>query len=530
MIRLLAILLTTNLSLGVTASPERHQWTIPGTLRIGLISEPNTLNPVIATQVAEGLITGAIFNGLLRTHVDGSQSPDLATIVPSKANGGISSDGKTIVFHLRHGVRWQDGEPFTSLDVAFTQAAQTNPANDVTSRYPYDQVHRVETPDPYTVVFRLRKPFASFLATYGGSAILPAHLLAKFSNLNRVAFNEAPIGTGPFVFDHWTRSQEVVLRANDNYFAGRPRLRTIIYRLLADSNNAGMSLRAHELDALFQPQPTVLDMAETLDGVNVIGFAANAFEHVGFNTTSPPLDDVRIRQAISLAIDRRILASKAMDDRVLPANGPLPTFMWAANPAVHLPYDPERSRELLSAAGYAPGSDGIAVKGADRLSLLFLVPAGDATTANAALLIQAMLRDVGIETTIKSAQPNLMYAPYAAGGLLERGEFQLEISRLFSAGDPDLSRAIGCDYRPPNGFNVSRYCNQEVDRLEDAGERTYDQAKRRRYYAQVQEILLRDAPEAFLWWPRQFVVINTDLHGFEDAAHHDMAPAEEWSI
>src|ERR1700733_3338489 len=140
----------------------RHAWTVPNTLRIVSGNVPRTLNPILATQTVEAAIARLTTDILVSADPHGNLVPKLARDVPTRANGGISADGLTITYHLRNGVLWQDGAPFTSRDVKFSYDAIMNPANDVISRHGYDDVRSIETPDALTVRFHLLKPFAPF--------------------------------------------------------------------------------------------------------------------------------------------------------------------------------------------------------------------------------------------------------------------------------------------------------------------------------------------------------------------------------
>ena len=197
---------------------------IPGELRIAIQREPNTLNPLLSANTTEGLLNRLSFDTLLS--VDGRTKktiPILATDVPTEQNGGISKDGLTITYHLHTGVKWHDGVPFTSKDVKFSWQAMMNNNNNVNERVGYEDVKSVDTPDDATVVFHLKHKFAPFINTVFAESdspvcILPEHLLAKYSNLNQIPFNQLPVGTGPFKVARWVRGDHIDLVANDDYF------------------------------------------------------------------------------------------------------------------------------------------------------------------------------------------------------------------------------------------------------------------------------------------------------------------------
>ena len=196
-------------------------------LRVYVQQEPGTLNPVVATLAAEIDAFNLIFDGLFRVDDRGELVPDLATEVPTRANGGLSADGKTITYHLVHNARWHDGQPVTSDDVKFTFEAIMNPMNNVVSRLPYDKMKSVRAPDPYTVVVTFDQPFSPALmtafTTYNQGAIVPAHVLRGLADLNRIPFNSAPVGSGPYKLTAWHRGSDMVFDANPDYYRGAPK-------------------------------------------------------------------------------------------------------------------------------------------------------------------------------------------------------------------------------------------------------------------------------------------------------------------
>ena len=289
-----SLLATSGCTRTVTAVPGgRHAWTIPGTLRIATSLSPNTFNPILSTQQVETFVEAFVFDPLVATDAQGRDVPILAATVPTLDNGGISRDGLTITYRLRRNVRWQDGAPFTSRDVAFTFDAIMNPATAVATRHGYDQVIRVETPDRFTAVFRLKRPFAPAVRTFFAHSdapyyILPAHLLAQYPDLNRVPFNQKPIGTGPFRFVRWLRGDRIEYAANDDYFLGRPKLRKIVVHLVPDENTIASQVRAREVDWFSAATPRMYPQLTSVDGIDVRLVPMNANDAIIFNTEHPP--------------------------------------------------------------------------------------------------------------------------------------------------------------------------------------------------------------------------------------------------
>jgi len=499
------------------------------TLRIGIAQSANTLDPILSTELSESFLATLVFDGLVSTTGDGNLQPRLAARVPSLANGDISRDGRTIVYHLRHDVRWQDGKPFTSRDVAFTQAAHMNPANDVVTRAPYDRVTRLDTPDPYTVVVHLNAPYAPFIAEWNAGAILPAHLLAGKPSLNDDAFNAHPLGTGPFIFDHWDRGREVVYRVNDAYVLGKPGVRRIVVTEIPNENSALIALRTGDIDWLFEPSPTAAREFGTSSDFQLDQFATNAHYGIRLNTSHPPLDDVRVRRALSYAIDREALVRTIGAGLVDVATADLPSFSWAYDPTLHpIRYDPARARALFTAAGWRPGADGILRKGNQRMSLTLVYGAAGASAEAVAIQVESTLRANGIDLTLKGVEPNIMFAPASAGGILQGGTFDLAWSGFFSGDDPDDSRLYGCAAQAPHGHNISRWCNPAFEHWTNVALSHDDRPTRARAYSKMQHLLIDDAPELFVWWPHDLQLHRRTVTNL--AERGGLAPAYRWTL
>jgi len=523
-----AFVLCTTLALtpaSSAAAQPRHPWTVPGTLRIGTNYSPNSLNPILETITVETLIEKMVFDTLVYPLPDGTIEPDLAAVVPTPANGGISADGRTITYHLRHRVRWHDGKPFSSADVAFTQRATMNRANNATVRQPNDRVVRLDTPDPYTVVVHLARPYAPFVAEWNSTGILPAHLLAHKTNVNTDPFNAAPVGTGAFRFVRWQRGSKIELAANDGYFAGRPRLKSIVIAILPDETAAAIALRTHEIDWLFSPTIGALKLLAGEADVRVERFDAVTFQGFYLNLTRPALADVRVRRAISLAINRPALVDELQPGYAVPATADLPAFMWAHDPALRAPFDPAGANALLGAAGWQRGADGIRIRNGRRLSLTYTYWTGLPLIAAIALQVQAQLRAAGIELVLRSYNASLLFAhdgPYA------RGDFDLGYVQFWNYDDPEDSLFFSCAARAPAGFNYARWCNPQYERLSAAGVASFDRATRRAVYARMQRLLLAEVPMVFLDYPAEIQAVNSDLQGFRD--HDTYGRPFRWSI
>lgn len=510
--------------------PRRHAWTVPGTLRIGMSQMPNSLDPVLRTLLAEAFLSQFVFDPLVATRVDGVLEPKLATAVPTQANGGISRDGLTITYRLRPHVRWHDGVPFTSTDVRFTYLAYTNPNNNVSLRTGYEDIARVDTPDALTVVVHLARKSSPFVQQFT-DRIIPAHAFAGPGALNTAAFNEAPIGTGPFKIVRWQRGDRIEYVANDHYAFGRPKIRKIVVSFLPNEIAAGNALRAHGIDWLWAPSTLTYHRLREVPTLHSALILSNAFFGVMMNLAHPPLDDRRIRQAISAAIDRDELVKKVAFGAAQAADADQPSFLWTHDPTFHgQRYDLARARMLLRKAGWSRRSGTMLEKNGKPLALLMVFSSGNPTAEAVAVQVQARLHDLGIAVELKSAAPNVLFAPYAQNGIDARGAFDLNLSQFYQSDDPDNQTTFTCNNIPPHGFNFARYCNPAFDAAEAVATSSYDPAARKRAYARVERLIADDAPWAFVWWPRLPQIYDTDFAGYEERPGSQSLDPQKWSI
>jgi peptide/nickel transport system substrate-binding protein len=492
----------------------RHPWTIPNTLRVVSGNIPRTLNPILATQTVEAAIARLTTDILISADPHGVLVPRLAREIPTRANGGISADGLTITYHLRAGVRWQDGAPFTSRDVKFTYEAIMNPANDVISRHGYDIVRSVETPDPLTVRFHLRKPFAPLVSVVFGESdspygILPAHVLAKYPNLNDVPYNAAPMGTGPFKFVRWVRGDRIEFVSNEHYFLGAPKIKRIIWKFVPDENTEMEQMRSHEADWMYEASVGAYDAIRTIPNVAVVLPNVNGFEGLMMNSGRGATANSRLRRALVMGLDKARLTSDLTYGAGTVATGDLPAFMWAYDPQLrNLPYAPGEARRELAALGYTA---------AKPLVLDMVYEESQAINRSLAVQIQEELHGIGVEAHARALLSTQIYAGYGAGGTLSRGNYQLAIYQWYAGIDPDNSAQFLCANRPPGGYNQSFYCSPAMDAAQAKALGSYEIAMRKPAYATIESLLVRDAP-------------NPDLHGFDPNPIVETWDIHTWSI
>lgn len=517
------------------APPAQHAST-PGTLRFADVEEVQGLNPLLRVQAVgtdlDLFIYGFFFN------LDDKMRfvPELATEVPSRANGGISQDGLTLTYHLRPGVRWQDGAPFTARDVVFTTHAILNPKNNVVSRAGWDDIASVQADGDLTVRFHLKKIYAPAIATFfcesGLYPVLPAHLLERYPDINHAPFNAHPIGTGPFRFVRGVHGDRIELEANPTYWRGRPKLARVVYTVVPSETTILVQLKAHELDAWFRAPSALYDQLRTLPGYQTTLAPSLIYAHLDLNQKNPIFDDIAVRRAINYAIDRGAIIDKVTHGVAEPAYSDVSPLSWAYDPnAMRYPHDPDKARELLRGAGWTPGSDGVLQKDGTRLSFALSTISGGATGQAIEALLQQELRAVGIEATVKNYPSDLFFASYADGGIIYRGKYDAALFSWAAGVDPDDSSEYMCDEIPPVGQNDLYWCDDRLDAAERGALSTYDRSVRKRYYAITQEELASQSVTIFLYFARQVFVTSPDLRGFVPApATSSNWNTWEWSI
>ncbi len=514
---------------------------VPGELRVATQRSPNTLNPILSANTTESFLNRLTFDTLVT--VDGRTKqmvPSLATDVPTLQNGGISKDGLTITYRLHSGVRWQDGAPFSSKDVKFSWSAMMNSANNVNARTGYEDVRSVDTPNATTVVFHLKHKFAPFVNTVFTDSddpicIIPEHLLAKYPNLNRVPFNQQPIGTGPFKVASWVRGDHVELVANDDYFKGKPKIRRIIVREIPDENTSLNALRSRDVDWIFEASPELYKQLKTMQGINVILVDQPQTLGMQMNTSRPALSDPNVRRAIAYAIDKQALVDKDTGGSATIAWADQPPYSWAYEPNVtKYPRDLAKAKALLSQAGWTPGPDGIVRKAGQPLSLQIAYNVENATRRAVSVQIQAMLKDAGIDSQIKTYPANLLFATYGQGGIMTTGKYDLAVTGWIAGFDPDDHSLFASDQIPgpghPDGVNYTRYRSKEMDDAQAVALGSYDEAVRKQAYSTIQKLLARDVPEEFIWFPRQAQPITPDFKNFAPNPVNEAWNAYQWEI
>jgi peptide/nickel transport system substrate-binding protein len=514
------MLLFSFLLLLVTGCRERDETALPlprtpgvpaygDAIVLGSIGEPSTLLPLLASDSASRDVAGQIYNGLVRYDKNLKLEGDLAR------SWDVSGDGLTITFHLRKGVKWHDGHPFTSHDVLYTYRVTIDPKTPTAYAENFKQVKSAEAPDPYTFRVTYAKPFAPALESWGES-VLPAHLL-EGKDITGSDLARNPVGTGPYRFKEWIAGQKLVLESNHDYFEGRPYIDRYIYRIIPDNSTMYMELKAGGLDMMgltpVQYQRQTVNR-EFLSRFNKYRYPASAYTYMGYNLRHPLFRDKRVRQAITAAISKDEIVQGVLLGMGQAAHGPYKPGAWAWNPHVKEPgYDPERSGALLAEAGWREkNADGILVKDGKPFRFTILTNQGNDQRLKTAQIIQRRLRAVGIDVNIRVIE----WASFLAH-FIDKGNFEAIILGWTIGQDPDLFDVWHSSKTGPKELNFIGFRNSEVDRLIEEGRGTFDLEQRRRCYYRIQDILAEEQPYTFLYVPDALPVVSARFRGIEPA-------------
>jgi peptide/nickel transport system substrate-binding protein len=500
------------------AEGGRLPWTVPHVLRIGIASDPDRLNPYLSEMDVSYDIASLVYSYLIVADARGRLTGDLALTVPTRANGGISPDGRTYVYRLRRNVVWHDGMPFTSADVVASWRAVMDPRNDTFEHEGYDEVTSIRTLGRYAIAIRLRRRYPPFVSRFfaplqeGGKPILPAHVLASERSFNAGPLSNAPVGTGPFRFVSWTRGDGIVLERFDRYFKGRPKLQRIELTVVPNDRSLALALQTHRVDLIAAASPALLPEYRSAAGTIVATVPWNSQGALFANSSKPALADARVRRAIADSVPYVEILRDVAGGSFRPARDSLPPTAIGYRAFAARTQQPARAARELDAAGWHMGADGTRRRGGTRLDLTLATIAGNAQFERIALLLQASLRRAGIDLAIRTYAYRTIFA--APAGPIYGGTYDLALYANTLNWDPDIYNFVACDRWYPRGQNIFRYCNPQLDALERAGLRTDDIARRAAIYRAAGRIIWDDVAYVPLYESDRIVVRSPDLHEY----------------
>ncbi|MDQ3457809.1 MAG: ABC transporter substrate-binding protein [Deinococcota bacterium] len=456
-------------------------------LIIGESAEAVGLDPRVQNDVPSFTRMQTIMEPLVTFSTDMEVIPRLAE------SWQIGEDGLSLTFALRQGVLFHHGQELTAEDVVYTFDWVLDEANNSVHRSLYADITAVEAVDDYTVRMELQAPNAFVLNNVALMPIVPR-------DADERDFDRQPVGTGPLVFESWTRDDRMVLRAFPDYWGGRPQIDEVEFRPIPEDTARLLAFEAGEID-LYQGRvvPSEVESLEANPDIGVQRVPGLTYTYVGFNQEVEPLDDVRVREAIAHLIPREAVVERVMQGTAEVAISPFSSGSpWYYPGVPRFDYDPERARELLAEAGLEAGG----------LSLSIYTNQNP-VREQVAEILQAELSQLGIELTVTIEE---------WGAFLSRvqdsDDYDLFILGWSRNVDPD--RAIARQFSREGGSNFTHYQNDRVDELLERGRSLplYDEEQMAIYH-EVQEIIVGDVPYAFIMYEQEIGVYHDTISGWQ---------------
>jgi peptide/nickel transport system substrate-binding protein len=524
-VALTAIMVTTACTGGGTPSSASSQSlgtpVSGGTVTIPIVADP-TLNPWSPNAFVESVfVNRVLFDGLTKPGKDLAAAPDLAT------SWDTSADGLAWTFHLRDGVKWSDGKPFSADDVAFTfndvvlkkELAANGAGN-------FSAVKSVTVVDPKTARFDLIRPFAalpSYLANNAG--LLPKHVLSA-DPLKTTSFNKGvPVSTGPFKVEKFTAGQNVTLVRNENHFGPKPYLERVVFSVVPDPNTQIAQALAGDIGIMLLDDKAAVDRIKSASNLVLAARPLVQYYWLALNQVDARFTDVRVRQAIVSAIDRKALISSVERGYGSIANSAIPPALksyYDASLESRYPQDLTKAKALLAQAGWTSGADGVLTK--DGKPFRFTMDVGQKgplEPVNA--LIQQDLKKVGIVADLNTMEWNAYIQK-----VVVRRDYTATVNWWIYPSDPDVfpyyhSSAAG------KGFNIPGFQDPKLDEILLRGQSTSDIEKRKAVYRELQTYMADNLPYLFLWYPQEVDVLSSSLQGVPDLGLRDnMHYIGEW--
>lgn len=496
----------------------------PDRLVISTAADPRNLNPAFASAQPTLELSAFLFSYAVRYDDRARPVPDALSELPTTANGDVSPDGLTLKYKLRRGIKWHDGVELTCKDLRFTWQLMTNSKNNVITTDGWKDIRDVDCRDPYAAVVHMKRVYAPFLqqlwSVNGNGPILPEHLLAKLNDnkgsLNSAGYNSAPVGSGPYRFVSWTRGSEVRLAAFPDYFLGKPKIAEVVYKIIPDQNTLATQLQTHEVDIGWNLNANSYETLKKIPGATTIAPVVYVYNHLDFNLRRPLFGDVRVRRALTYAIDRPTLLRKlrhnlgelsdSFFDRTL--------FPFAqTDRLVRYPYNVAKAKQLLDQAGWTVGRDGIRVKNGQRLA--FQISTQTESTAGRAVQeqVQTYWHTVGAAVEVKN-YPTSSFFDNTAAGVLQGGKYDVALFQWAASADIDVGAIYSGEYFAPHGQNALFWNNPTATKAMADANATVDQRRRIADYVIVQHEFTNDDPSIILWFQKEVITYPTALRNF----------------
>jgi len=480
-----------------------------GTYVEGVAGNPQYINPLLCqfNEVDQDLCA-LIYNGLTALDENGDVIPDLAE------RWEVSEDGLHYTFHLRQGVRWHDGAPFTADDVVFTIKAIQAP--DFPGLPALAEVWRnvqVEKLGPYTVRFSLSEPFAPFL-DYTTVGILPAHIWSRIPLrlMPKSKFNLEPVGTGPFKVKE-IDARHILLEAHPMFYGPKPYLKQVEFIFYPDYESVFEAYKKGEVMGISRILPAYMQRAGAEENLQVFSSILSGYTLVVLNLDNPNVPFFKhkeIRQALLYALDRQALIDKVLAGQGVVAHSPIMPNSWAYNPAVkQYKYDPEQANALLEKQGWKD-EDGDGIRGKGEQELAFVLLTNDAPSR---VQMAEELARQWAQVGVKAVPQAVSYASLVRDFLYPRN-FEAALIQWEISGDPD-PYPLWHSTQKEGGQNFGGFASRQADIVLEEARLTVDKERRRELYFRFQEIFAEEVPALLLYYPVYIYGVDKEVKGVQ---------------
>ncbi len=454
------------------------------TLVIGLMTSPTNLDSRVGNDNASGRMFDLIHSGLIKVTPNMDYAPDVA-------EKWETPDDKTIVFHLNPNAKFQNGQPVKASDVKWTYDSMMDPNFVTSKRSGYAAVDHIEAPDEHTVIFKLKEPNPGIFDN------LTVGILPTGADTN--VYKTKPIGAGPYKVVDFRPDDRVVLEAFDQWHGGAPKIKHVVVRIIPDATTRVLEMRRGTVN--FEVNAIPFENVAEFDGkpdFKVVKSPGSVYQYIAINMRDPNLAKADVRRAIAYAIDRERIIRDIQRGYAKPTDTMLAEGHWArAENLPDYPYDPNKAKQLLAKAGYPNG-----------FSFVFKTST-DAEANSRAQVIQQMLKQVGVNMQIQSNEMSTFFAD------IGKGNFQMYSLSRNGVQDPDFYYVIFFSKNtPPDGQNRGYYNNPKVDQLLMQGRSTFDRAKRKPVYGEIQKNAQDDLPYISLYLQTNVAVMRSNIDGY----------------
>ncbi len=500
-------------------APSTGQPAVGGNLNLVLEKEPDSFNSILYTTAYGAEIVTQLYATLFEFNEKYEPTPYVAE------SWEMSEDQLTLSIKIREGIKFTDGTDLDAEDVAFTLEAIMHPDYTGARASSLRDVESIEVVDKHNLKIHLKKPSAPLLTNinYGilSKEAFEGYSIAEMEKAP--ASMDAPVGAGPYKLKEYVRGQYVVMERNPDWFmseqyGGAPFIETLTFKIIPDSQTALAALQNGEIDRL-TPEASDVAMLETqfADKLTAYNWDRNGFGYMTLNNSKAPLDDKRVRQALTLGLDREAIITGVLEDRATIPPGPIPPISWAYDDSIEvLERDVEKAKQLLEEAGFVMNeSTGIYERDGEPLKLTFFAGAGATTTEAIGAIARSSWKEIGVDLDVQMIDFNAMMDNYVAPGKFDVtfSAFNLGLDpdsmfNLFhsSAGQPDANGNV-------LGFNRARFYNDRVDELLEKAREEFDPEKRKEYYSEFQRIVVDEAPVIMVYSNVYTDFVNSRVKG-----------------